>query len=49
MKPSAPVLYGLPVIHKNDCPIRPVIAYVTAPACRLCKLMDVLLPEAIDF
>lgn len=37
MNPSAPILYGLPKIHKEGIPIRPIVAYCNAPAYKLCK------------
>lgn len=49
MNPSAPVLYDLQKIHKDNYPRRPVVLYVTAPAYKLCKYLNVILPEAIYF
>ena len=43
MNPHAPILYGLPKIHKNNIPIRPVVSYVNAPAVKICKYLNNLL------
>ena len=32
MNPKAPILYGLPKIHKPDIPLRPIASYTNAPA-----------------
>ena len=49
MNPSAPLLYGLPKIHKEDNPVRPVVSYVNAPCYKLAKEINKILPEIIDF
>ena len=49
MNPKAPVLYSLPKIHKPNCPMRPVVSYVTAPAYKVCKKLNELLPKYINF
>ena len=43
MNPHAPILYGLPKIHKTNIPIRPVVSYVNAPAIKICKYLNNLL------
>ena len=40
MNPRAPVLNGLPKIHKENIPIRPVVDYTTAPAYKLAKKLQ---------
>ena len=43
MNPHAPILYGLPKIHKTNIPIRPVVSYVNAPVVKICKYLNNLL------
>lgn len=47
--PSAPILYGLPKLHKEGIPCRPVASSFNAPASRLCKALSKLLPSLLDF
>ena len=37
--PSLPYIYGLPKIHKNDNPLRPIVSNCNAPAYRLSKYL----------
>lgn len=34
--------------HKKECLMRPAVSYVTAPACKICKFLNVLLSEVIN-
>ena len=43
MNPQAPILYGLPKLHKIDHPIRPVVSYINAHAYKICKYSNNLL------
>lgn len=45
-KPKLPILYGLPKIHKKDCPIRPIVSQIDSPAYKLNKYLDYLLTTA---
>lgn len=47
MKPRAPVLRGLPKIHKEQMPIRPVVDYTTAPAYRVAKKLESIIKAGI--
>jgi hypothetical protein len=49
MNPNAPILYGLPKIHKDGIPIRPVVSYVNAPAYKLCKFLNSYLRDVLEF
>ncbi|CAK1596620.1 unnamed protein product [Parnassius mnemosyne] len=49
MNPQAPILYGLPKIHKEHVPIRPVVSYIGAPAYFLAKKLNSLLREKSGF
>jgi len=45
--PSAPVLKGLPKVHKPNIPIRPLVNFVTAPTYRVAKKLDSILRSNI--
>jgi hypothetical protein len=47
LNPSAPVIRGLPKIHKISLPIRPVVNWKQAPAYKLAKLLSQLLQTHI--
>ncbi|CAK1598203.1 unnamed protein product [Parnassius mnemosyne] len=49
MNPQAPILYGLPKIHKEHVPIRPVVSYIGAPAYFLAQKLNFLLLEKSEF
>lgn len=49
MNPRAPMLYGLPKIHKINVPIRPVVSYIGAPAYGLSKHLNYLLKSRSNF
>jgi hypothetical protein len=49
MNPNVPVLYALPKLHKPDCPLRPIVSYINAPAVNICKLINDVLPNIINF
>lgn len=49
MNPEAPILYGLPKLHKPNIPIRPVVSYTTAPTYRLCKFLNTYIRELLEF
>jgi hypothetical protein len=45
-KPKLPILYGLPKIHKNNWPLRPIVSQIDSPAYKLNKYLDYLLTTA---
>src|ERR1051325_1102470 len=45
-KPKMPILYGLPKIHKNNWPLRPIVSQINSPAYNLNKYLDYLLTTA---
>jgi hypothetical protein len=49
IKPSAPLLRGLPKIHKENCPIRPLINYQNAPAYKLAKTLEKVIRSNFKF
>lgn len=49
MNPSAPVLYGLPKLHKPNIPIRPVVSYLNTPAYKIRKKLNNTLADLINF
>lgn len=49
---TAPKLYGLPKIHKEDFPLRPICSFINSPSYELCKyVINILkkLTEASEF
>ena len=38
--PSIPLAYGLPKLHKEGSPLRPVVSYLSSPSYRLAKYLD---------
>ena len=38
--PSVPRIYGLPKVHKEGSPLRPVVSFVSAPSYLLVKFLD---------
>jgi hypothetical protein len=44
--PKMPILYGLPKIHKNNWPYRPIVSQIDSPAYKLNKYLDYLLTTA---
>ena len=49
MNPQALVLYGLPKIHKDNVPIRPVVSYMGCPAYKLAKILNRELRQRLHF
>ena len=45
-RPKVPILYGLPKIHKNNWPLRPIVSQIDSPAYKLNKYLDYLLTTA---
>ena len=45
--PSLPYMYGLPKIHKENCPYRPIISNVNAPSYKLAKWVSKQLSKAL--
>ena len=46
VEPKLPVLYGLPKIHKKDCPFRPIVSQINSPSYKINKYLDYLLTTA---
>lgn len=44
----SPKMYFLPKIHKNDCPLRPIVSFVGSPLYKLSKFLAELLTYAFD-
>jgi hypothetical protein len=44
--PKMPTLYGLPKIHKNNWPLRPIVSQIDSPAYQINKYVDYLLTTA---
>ena len=44
--PRMPIFYGLPTIHKQDCPLRPIVSQIDSPSYKLNKYQDYLLTTA---
>lgn len=49
MEPQASVLYGLPKLHKENIPLKSIVAYCQVPSYKLCQKLSVILPELIKF
>lgn len=47
IKPTAPVLTGLPKIHKPNIPIRPLINFTTSPSYKIAKFVNIWLNDNI--
>lgn len=47
--PQIPKLYGLPKLHKEGNPMRPVVSCVSAPSSEVCKKLISTLPDLIKF
>lgn len=47
-KSVCPKIYGLPKIHKGDCPLRPIVASVNAPTQYLSKFIANILKLSFD-
>jgi len=39
----SPIIYGLPKIHKQDCPLRPIVSFVGSPTYNLSKFLNRIL------
>jgi hypothetical protein len=44
LNPTIPSIRGLPKVHKENCPIRPIINWQNAPAFKIAKLLNKLIP-----
>ena len=45
-EPRIPIFYGLPKIHKKDCPLRPIVSQIDSPSYKLNKYLNYLLTTA---
>ena len=43
---KVPTMYGLPKIHKLNCPLRPIVSQISSPSYNLNKYLDYLLTTA---
>ena len=41
-----PIFYGLPKIHKNDVPLRPIVSQIDSPSYKINKFLDYILTTA---
>nr|XP_008201306.2 PREDICTED: uncharacterized protein LOC103315148 [Tribolium castaneum] len=49
MNPRIPRLYGLPKIHKPECPIRRVVSFINSPVYRLAHWLNTTLRNIVPF
>ena len=47
--PTPPLLYGLPKVHKEHIPMRPVVSFVSSPTYYLAKFLDRWFKSRIEF
>ena len=47
MNAKAPILTGLPKIHKTNTSIRPLVNYTTAPAYKISKFLEKIIKNNI--
>ncbi|XP_064458851.1 uncharacterized protein LOC135369116 [Ornithodoros turicata] len=40
---ATPKIYGLPKVHKNNCPLRPIVSFIGAPSYNVSKFLAELL------
>lgn len=48
MNPLAPMLYGLPTLHKDNVPIGPVVYFINAPKYKLYTKLNQMLPKFMN-
>ena len=44
-----PRIYGLPKIHKNDVPLRPILSMINSPQHKIAKFLNYLLEPVLDY
>lgn len=44
--PKIPIFYGLPKIHKQDTPLRPIVSQIDSPSYKINKFLDYILTTA---
>lgn len=49
MNPQSPILYGLPKLHKDNIPVRPVVSYLDAPTYKLARKLNSVVKEKSSF
>lgn len=49
INPLPPRLYGLPKIHKEGSPIRPIVSFISSPTYHLCRYLDRWFKAATQF
>ncbi|XP_044748720.1 uncharacterized protein LOC123309597 [Coccinella septempunctata] len=47
--PKIPKLYGLPKLHKDNIPIRPVVSYINTPVYKISKFLSDKLKDLTEF
>lgn len=47
-RPKMSILYGLPKVHKNGVPLRPVVSSIDCPTMNLAKLVDFVLQPFVQ-
>jgi len=48
-KPRCPVFYGLPKIHKQNWPLRPIVSQINGPLSRINEIVDTYLKPCVEF
>ncbi|XP_045482952.1 uncharacterized protein LOC123686796 [Harmonia axyridis] len=47
--PKIPKLYGLPKLHKDNIPIRPIVSYINTPVYKISKFLSDKLKDLTEF
>lgn len=49
MNPIPPRLYGLPKVHKEGIPVRPIVSFISSPTYKLAKYLNRWFQWSTDF